>query len=228
MRRKRTRNDFQSILVRQPFKRPRRITRRPTLRAKHAFKGESKFFETNVDDSVIAANFNIEGSMNLIPQGVTENTRVGRRCTVTQVMLRLTVNLPSTAVAADTTDIIRIILVVDKQCNGSNAAVTQLLENDNYQSFNSLANSGRFRTLWDKTVSISSNGGSGRGSTDTLSYGAVSRALTFFKDVNIPIEFNAGTGAITEVRSNNILLYYGSKAGVAGIDGEVRIRFFDK
>lgn len=227
---KRRRNGFQSTLVRQPFKRPRRTRPRMQVarQARLAFGGESKFFETNVDDSVIAANFNIEGSMNLIPQGVTENTRVGRRCTVTHIGMRLTVNLPTTATAADTTDIIRILLILDKQCNGSNAAVTQLLENDNYQSFNSLANSGRFRTLWDKTISISAAAGSGRGSTDTLSYGAVSKALTFFKDVNIPIEFNAGTGAITEVRSNNILLYYGSKQGVAGIDGEVRIRFVDK
>ncbi len=210
---------------------PRRVRRRfrqpAAVIPRRGVPAEAKFFETNVDDAVIAANFNIEGSLNLIPQGVTENTRVGRKCTVTKVMLRLTVNLPSTATAADTTDIVRILLILDKQCNGSNAAVTQLLENDNYQSFNSLANSGRFRTLWDKTVSISSNGGSGRGSTDTLSYGAVSKALTFFKNVNIPIEFNAGTGAITEVRSNNILLYYRSKAGVAGIDGEVRVRFLD-
>ncbi len=236
---KRRRNGFQSTLVRRPFKRPRRRTRisarqRGFVRIGGNYGryrvtgGESKFFETNLDDSVVAQNWNVEGSLNLIPQGVTETQRVGRKCTITNIGIRITAKLPTTAVAAQTADILRIALVQDKQANGANPGVTDVFEDDNYQSFNNLSNSGRFKTLWDKTISISASAGSGRGSTDTLSYGEVQRAYTFFKRCNIPIEFDSTTGAVTEIRSNNIVLLYASKNGFAGFDGVARIRFTDR
>ncbi len=218
---------------RRQFVARRRVRqRRAPTQVRGRFAGpaavEQKFFETDVDDAVVAQNWNVNGSMNLVPQGVTEAIRVGRKMTITFIGIRLAVTLPTTATAAETSDVIRIVLVQDKQCNGANPAVTQVFENNTWQSFNNLANSGRFVTLMDRVIPLNSRAGSGRGSTDTLSYGADVKVITLFKKVNIPIEFDAGTGAVTEIRSNNLVLLYGSQLGFGGIDGTCRIRFSDR
>ena len=47
--------------------------------------------------------------------------------------------------------------------------MTDILESDDYQSFNNLANKGRFVTLMDRTYELNSNGAAGDGtSNDTL------------------------------------------------------------
>ncbi len=189
--------------------------------------GELKFFETDVDDAVVAAGFNVLGSLNLIPQGVTESTRVGRKCCIKRVQLKLSATLPTTATAASTEDVLRIVLLLDKQANGANPANTDIVETSNYLAFNNLANSQRFKTLWSRNYSFNCSSGSGRGSTDTLSYGAHTRFIQVNKKCNIPVEFNATTGAITEIRSSNVILCYASKNGLVGIDGNARVRFSD-
>ena len=50
--------------------------------------GEMKFHDVDLDDAVIAAGANATASINLIAQGVTESTRVGRKCTITAINWR--------------------------------------------------------------------------------------------------------------------------------------------
>ena len=48
----------------------------------------------------------------------------------------------------------RVMLYHDKQANGATAAVLDILESADYQSFNNLVNSGRFRILMDRTYAM--------------------------------------------------------------------------
>ncbi len=190
--------------------------------------GELKFFDVDVDDVTIAATGAISTSLNLIPQGTTESTRIGRKCRIKQILWHAAVRLPATATAASSSDICRIILVLDKQANGAiPGAVTDILETANYLSFRNLANSGRFVFLFDRTMGIAAPGGSGRGSTDTLQFSQLDKHLHFFKSCSIPVEFDNTTGAITEIRSNNLILLTISKVGVASLDSHFRLRFSD-
>ncbi len=192
-------------------------------------KAEHKFHDLDIDDSTIAAGATVaQASCNLIAQGVTESTRVGRKCTVRAIGWRFFLTLKTTAVAADTSDTVRILLYMDKQCNGATIATTDLLESADIQSFNNLANKGRFRVLMDRTYAISSQAGSGRGTTDTLSYGEVMIQDTFFKKCNIPIEFDSTTGAITEIRSNNIGVLTLAASGNVAFNSKMRLRYSDK
>lgn len=190
---------------------------------------ELKFHDLDIDDAVIASNGVVaQASCNLIAQGVTESTRVGRKCTIKSINWRYNVFSPAAADQADppSGDSVRVILYVDKQCNGATAAVTDILETGDYQSFRNLANVGRFTILMDKMCNVDQQVAQTDG-TSTGSYPRRNYNRTFYKKCNIPIEFNSTTGAITEIRSNNIGVLLVGKNGVAGFESKMRLRFSD-
>ncbi len=192
-----------------------------------ATPSELKFHDVDLDDATIASGANVTASINLIAQGVGESQRIGRKCTIKFISWRFTMTMP-TRTAASISDTVRVLLYLDKQANGATAANTDVLESADYQSFNNLSNKGRFRTLMDRTYDINGNAGSGRGTTDTLSYGSKITNDSFYKKVNIPIEFTAGSGAITEITSNNIGVILMSEQGLASFESKFRLRFSDK
>ena len=189
---------------------------------------ELKFHDLDIDDGVVASGANIaQASCNLIAQGVTEVERIGRKCTIRSINWRFQISLPSqdAIAAAPNGDTIRVLLYLDKQANGAAPATTDIIESADFQSFNNLANKGRFRTLMDRTYNVNYAAGGSNGTTQD--WASVFESDTFFKKVNIPIEFSAGTGAITEIRSNNIGLLLMGNTGVGGFVSKMRIRFSD-
>ncbi len=204
------------------------VTRTGGFYGRFSNGGELKFHDVDLDDAVISATGTVTASVNLIAQGVTESTRVGRKCVIKSIMWRGQYSLPeqdaqTTPQDADTA---RIIMFLDKQANGATAAVTDILESADFQSFNNLANSGRFVKLLDKNVDLNvlALGSDGAG---VISSGAVNKSFTFYKKCNIPIEFSSTTGAITEIRSNNIGVLLLSRTGAMGFASKIRLRFSD-
>ncbi len=187
--------------------------------------GELKFHDLDIDDATIASNGTIaSASVNIIAQGVTEVQRIGRKCTLRSINWRFNIRLPEGTASTTTSDTVRVILYMDKQTNGAAAGVTDILESDNYQSFNNLANKSRFRTLMDRTYDLNTDL-SGDGTTvDSPRY---NENDSFFKKVNIPIEYDSTTGAITEQRSNNVGVLLLSKNGLCTFDSKMRVRFSD-
>ncbi len=190
--------------------------------------GETKFHDFVLDDALIATAGTVTPSINLIAEGTTESTRIGRKCRIVGIGWKWTCALNSQDAQATPAsgDVARIIMFIDKQANGATAAVTDILETANYQSFNNLSNSSRFRTLMDKTVVLN------RANMASDGAGVVSnsnnfRAGTFYKKCNIPLEWSGTTGVITELRSNNVGVLLISKAGGMVFDSQVRVRFSD-
>ncbi len=228
-----------SKLARQPFRPPRgRVMRRRFRRRRRqqpfrraADEAELKFHDVDVDDGTVAAAMNVQLALLTIAEGNGESERVGRKINVKQINWRFEVLLPTTATAADTSDVIRVMMVLDKQCNGALPTNTDVVETDDYQSFNNLSNRQRFRVLMDRTYDVNCPAGSGRGSTDTLSYGdSVVSDQWHSQRLNIPIEYDNSftTGVITTIRSNNLFIIVGGKSGVAGFRSKLRIRFTDR
>ncbi len=191
--------------------------------------GELKFFDLDIDDAVVAASGVIaQDSCNKIAQGVTEVQRVGRKCTIKAVNWRYLLILPQQDAQATPApgESIRVIVYLDKQCNGATATNTGILESADFQSFNNLANKNRFTILMDKTHSVNYNtlGSDGAG---VISSNQVLKNYQWYKKCNIPIEFDAATGAITEIRSNNIGVLLVSQNGTVGFFSKMRLRFTD-
>lgn len=188
--------------------------------------GESKFFDVTLDDAVVATAGGLTDSINKIAQGTTESERDGRKCTVTSVHWKYEISLPEidALATANSSDAVRVIMYVDKQANGATAAVTDLLETANYQSFYNLANQQRFRILTDVVHQINyktlASDGAG-----LVSSAQVLQEYRKSCAVRLPLEFSATTGAITEIRSNNIGVLLISRNGIAGFNSELRVRF---
>jgi len=191
-------------------------------------KGEDKFFDTTLGFSFdTTGEVPSSGQLALIPQGVTESTRVGRKCTVKSIQIRgsLTMSPAASATACATA---YLYLVLDTQCNGAPAAITDVLtSNAMNQGLINMANSGRFRIL--KRWAIPFNPAAGA----TTALNSVVKPIEYFKKCNIPIEYSSTTGAISEIRSNNIFLLAGCHgAGVfddlVSMAGTARIKFSDQ
>ncbi len=112
---------------------------------------ELKWFDTTVNFRGIPLNGSQKDSVNLIPQGVTENTRVGRRCTIRSIHWRMTLHLSNVhdSPTATPSEVYRIIMYLDKQCNGAAIIVRDLLEDNFLNQYRNLANTRRFSILYD-------------------------------------------------------------------------------
>lgn len=190
---------------------------------------ELKFHDLDIDDASITINGSIiEPSCLTIPQGTTESERIGRRVTVKNIHWKYNITFPAIATASAPEALtVRVIVYLDKQTNGAAATITGILETDNYQSFNNLSNTSRFRILMDRVHTIRVSGGAGDGAAND--FAGLALNAEWHKSCNIPIEYDNSftTGVITTMRSNNIGVLLLGK-GTAGVfDSKMRIRFSD-
>ncbi len=191
-------------------------------------QGEMKFHDVDLDDAVVAAGLNITPSVNLIAQGITESTHNGRKATIKGIQWRYRVTLPEVDDSANppTPDTIRVIMYLDTQCNGVTAVGLDILESADVHAFRNLSNGGRFQILHDKLITLNYVT-MAAGAAGTQSVTEVVREHSFYKKVNIPIEWNDTTGAITEIRSNNIGVLLLGFTGACGFNSKIRLRFTD-
>lgn len=232
-------SDAHALMVYRPYKSPYKKPRRAFVPGADRVGGyygrysgknaELKFHDVDLDDGTVAVTGDVTASINLIAQGITESTRVGRKCTLRSFHWRYQVTLPETDAAATPADgdSLRIIVFIDKQANGATAAVTDVLETANIQSFRNLSNSGRFNFLCDKIHNINYLGLASDGA-GVVSQGLVQYEYTFNKNLNLPIEYSSTTGVIGEIRSNNIGVLLISHRGFAGFNSGIRLRFSDQ
>jgi len=183
---------------------------------------ELKFFDT-------ALSFNVDntgevpatGQLVLIPQGTTESTRIAGKCVIRSIQIRANALFdPAASATAATT--IALWVVLDTQCNGAAAAITDVFtSNDIRGSMINIANSRRFRILRKFIFSMNSPAGV------TTAYNRVERQIEFYKKCYIMLDFSSTTGAITELKSNNIFLLAGAANSddQVSITGTCRVRF---
>ncbi len=191
--------------------------------------GELKFHDLDVDDTLISATGSIaRDTIVAIAQGTTESQRVGRRCVVRHISWRWDIELLSTSSAAlAISDVVRVILYLDKQCNNNTASVANILETADYKSFNQLATKRRFRILMDRVYDMNSHQGAGDGAVNDTGTYTVHDSL--YKKCSIPIEWDNSvtTGVIASITSNNIGVLLISKNNACSFESKFRVRFSD-
>lgn len=192
--------------------------------------GELKFHDVDLDDAIIAVGGQVTPTINIIPQGITEVTRIGRKCTIKSInwRFRLTLQENDAVATPGNVETTRVILYQDKQCNGATAAVTDLLETDDVHSFRNLANSGRFNFIYDKIYAMNYMGMASDG-VGLVSQGPNSREISMYKKCDIPLEFNssASDGSLATIRSNNLGVMLVCLSGTASFNSKIRLRFSD-
>lgn len=155
-----------------PSKKYRRSTRRTqaVIMTKPKYSGISLFqdrptiewknLDTQVTDAAYAAAssaFAGLGILNLIAQGSGNGQRVGRKCTMRSLFYRF--QAISLAGANPSQDRIRIVIVFDRQFNGTLPAVADIFApSTDYIGFQNLNNSERFLVVSDKHFECQAGG----------------------------------------------------------------------
>lgn len=198
----------------------------PKFRAARAPTVELKFKDTTLAATAVTAAGNITNSTLVgIQEGNTDQTRVGNKITVKTVMLRGTVVLPTAATAASGADVVRVILYLDRGCNGSAATVAELLASADYRAFNNLDNNDRFRTLAETTMSLNNL-------TNVPTAGGTMSGVyaNFFLKgkVNLPFKYKGNTGAVADMANNNIGVMVIGRDEHATIEYIARVKYTDQ
>lgn len=217
------------VAMRYPsYRRWRQSPRAPVRMA----QVERKFLDTLISAQATSNAWQVTNSQNLIAQGTTQSTRVGRKVTIRNIHCSGQVELTDTVdVEASPGPVkVKICLMQDTQANGANptaSGTAGVYSDTDINSFHNLANAGRFRTLyvWEDVLNVSGGAGAGTSGND---WAGETKPLAYHKDVNIPIEFNSTTGAITEILSNNLFwAFCASNSAGCTFTVRTRIRFTD-
>jgi len=187
---------------------------------------------TELKNLLTALSFNVDatgeipatGQVCLVPQGAGDGQRIGRKCTIKSCQMRCSVGMvPAAAATASSTA--HIYVIWDKQCNGAAAAVLDCWTSTNLATcMRDLANSSRFVVLYHWSHTFSPAAGV------TTAYNNEQCALSWYKKVNIPLEFDSTAGAITEIQKNNICIMAGTDGAsddTIQVSGNFRICFTD-
>jgi len=195
---------------------------------------ELKFFDThnifNFDTTTEIVDTGT--TLNAVPQGTGDSQRVGRQITIKSIEMTGVIQSDQTGLSPDT---VAIWLVLDKQANGANPTVAQVVAPDPVDdtvpslpiAHPNLENSDRFVLLRKWVSSTYSNYANSLG-TPAL---PVHQQFRFYKKVDIPIDFDssASTGVLGTIRSNNLILLASAYVNDSTIifDGITRIRYID-
>lgn len=197
---------------------------------KTRIRQEIKFLDRTIPSS---ANIPIAGEIVdikpiLIIAGANETNRIGRKIRITSFAWRIHIIKNSATSTAGDHDMFRIIVGIDRQCNGAQPAVSDILETaSNVSSFYNLVNTGRFKILHDKTHQLNFRSAGGAGGAADTRWGERGFYYKGYHRLNLPVEYDGTTGAITEIRTNNLfilLISHGATCAVGG-EGLTRVRF---
>ncbi len=194
---------------------------------------EKKWVETAYTVTPVPFLGSIQDSINLVVQNATQTGRIGRKITIVKVHFKWLASVPivdGQPTIVPNSDVLRLMMYHDKQCNGATATVSDLLAATDILTYRNLSQGRRFKVIMDKSIDlhyhnlqrwVDGMGGSFYYATSQMYSGE------FHQKVNIPIEFDGAAGLITEVTSNNIGLLAISQWGRAELRSRARIRYTD-
>ncbi len=118
--------------------------------------GETKFVDTEINNATAVAGTSTVTFLTGIAQGDDDTQREGNRIKIQSIQIRGLVSADKDAVNGAPC---RMILFRNHtRNNGSNPAVTSILEADAYFAYRNKDNNGDFTTIWDKTFIIPPSG----------------------------------------------------------------------
>ncbi len=187
---------------------------------------EKKFVDVAADQSPSTTGAVL--LMSGIAQGDTESTRVGRKATITNIMLKGHIHL-ATEASNNPRNRVRICVVWDHSTNGALFAGSDVFNTAGTADLNSyrdLSLIGRFTVLFDKVYTMV---------TPFAGNGTANDTGDYLRDVRInikcciPIEFDASasTGAVTtqQVNSVSLLTFEESTTPATSLHFVSRIRY---
>lgn len=202
---------------------------------------EMKWFDRQIQYSADSYVYgNVVNTFVTVSQGTGANEMLGNKIVIRKINVNMIVTkLQDSATlfnGLQNTLPFRIVVILDKQCNGTTCNWTDVFQSSNVYSQIKMENSKRFIILKDWRFTLTNEVFY---DSTTLPYGcgAKTKYLNWTKKCFIPIEYAAQVGTsrnINELRSNNILIMCNttpfqatSETSMVKIDGFTRIRYLD-
>lgn len=191
---------------------------------------ELKFFDLESFATTTSIGVTTHSTMIQVPQGTGESQRIGRKIFLQSLELKLYLKLFSVSgtvgVVGPVANQYRVVVVQDKQCNGSTTSWTSVFEETHLLARRRIENEMRYRILLDEIVSLIPPG-IGSNGTDAVTPN-VERVKLWMLNLKMPIEFDGTAGTIGERRSNNLtLLTYSDRTHATLWNLRTRIRYLD-
>lgn len=141
-----------------------------------------------------------------IAQGTSSTTRVGRCIYLNDLKIRFKFIKVADIEQAVT---VRVLVVKDKQSNGANATLGEVLDQDadaDIQAFRNMDDPDRYAILHDETFTMNTQSGAGNGTTQNWPEMKVMKNvdIKFYQPVQVTYDVGDATGANTTIRQNNI------------------------
>jgi len=206
--------------------------RSAAARKKAGCTPEKKYLDTTVGSTGISVTGSLVGNgFTVVPLGTGDKERIGNKISVCNFDLKFTFSLDDQT--DDTTETVRgnvrAILYVDKQTNGSNAAVTDILTTAAIYSFRNMDTVDRFKILMDRTYNLAPQNAiataAGDKHIDVGNFGWKKKSVTF-KNL-LPVYYGGSTGAITEQKSNGIGMILISDLATINYTLNARLKYYD-
>ncbi len=202
-------------MSRRPRRAIRKAYRKGNIRAGGTLRPELKYFDsfdTGTLGATLAPIMNADTSMNSPAQGTTALTRIGDKIIVRSINLRLTFRQPpTTATVLGTTagNLVRVILLIDHQCNGTVPTVGDILTTTtDTNSFREMQTTARFTVLMDKFIVFNPIVTIDTPATPDWTVGGITKQCTFYKKTSLLCQFDSSSAGSIGSQTNNALLLY--------------------
>lgn len=177
---------------------------------------EKKFLDLATQVTTVTSGGSVNANYFGCRQGNSPITRIGNKITVTNINMRGLISSGSKnddATVANECPAFRIIIGIDKQCNGAvpaifaadHTGILQGIVTNTYAdclAYRNMYNLDRFIILKDKLI-CSRTGGYGNAAAVKID---THIPFKFSWKGMLPVMYNADTGNITDVRSNNLFV----------------------
>lgn len=184
----------------------------------------------SIDENVSAATLDTTGSVTLLngcARGSDIDEREGREITMKSIQLRGLINANANAAQNQW---VRIMIVYDRQTNGAEPAIADIVSPGSLVGMRSLENRKRFKILMDRTITLNANYD---GASTVYTASNNHHFIEYYRKLDHPVTFNSGSaGTVSDISTGSLYMVrmgtIASGTGAAAISFTSRVRYQDK
>lgn len=180
---------------------------------------ETKTKDTDITD-LVNTILSISGTTPcLVAQGAEYDERIGRKIWAKRLLVRCEVEWTPTALTDQTSDMLYMWVVLDRQANGTVPAVTDVFTtSEARKALIFPPNQQRFSIIGFKMVPVWSH------TRNTGTPRTMTKAFNMSIDIDLPIEFKGTTGTTANLVKNNLWIFSGCSKTTNEISLEIETR----
>lgn len=209
-------------------RRIRKAYSKGNIRAGGVLKPELKWFDSagsGTFGTTLAAIKTAPGTLNTIVQGNGSEQRIGDKVIIRSLQFKIQIRATGATAASDDVgdNIARVLIVIDHQCNGTIAAVGDILTTTtDTLSYREMTTTARFTILYDAFCVINTQVSSE--AAGTALFGSKILQKSFYKKMSLLCQYDGTTDDIASQTTNSILIFGFVNDTVPAVDYDWKCR----